>query len=972
MEQMAEIQKIVTSAGWLDQCPEGPPSMDFSQIKPEELPPSQWDAAVQEKRQQVLAERNKALPAQSMNKSCKDPNQNDVQIVDRSYLQKDFKVQLETAQTLIEDVIGKFKLNSEQERAFRIVANHAVTPGAEQLIMYVGGMGGTGKSQVIKALMDFFKSRNESHRFVVLAPTGTAAALLHGSTYHSFLGVPIDGQPALRNETTNNSLVKARLDGVEYIFLDEVSMVSCDDNYKISAQLAKALNVFEFPYGGINMIFSGDFAQMPPVFGSPLYSGTVGTQLMSRMTVQGQKAAIGKALWHQVTTIVILRENMRQKTQTAEDNKLRTALENMRYAACTHEDIKFLKTRIAGRRSDQPKLSDKEIRNVSIITSLNVQKDRINELGSVRFAAEMGQTLTHFYSIDRFVSPPDVAEKRSKSKKSKASAKHVSDKISPALQKIIWDLPPSATNHFSGKLSLCIGMPVIIRNNDATELCITKGQEGHVVGWQAGRGIHGQLVLNTLFIQLDKPAKSVKIDGLPENVVPITRGSKNVECIFSSDLKEYIHRSQVWVLLNFSMTDYTSQGKTRPKNPVDLSNCRSHQSYYTCLSRSATASGTDIVQSFSPRLITCGASGYLRQEFRELELLDEITKLRYEGKLPDRIQGKFRNPLIRAYQKWKGIEYVPPLTHPALRWSVKEPLPFLPVVTDAPWQIIDKKKKKEVLIETTSIQSGFVAAEGSIPVKSGKKRKLEEAENLSASVKKTKAAQMIIASDGVSPSGLIWDGDDYSCAYDALFTILYEIWSTDTKIWTRRFKDINQHHLKTLSSCFKKYMNGQASFETARDTIRHKIHSQSPTQFPYGTRGTSVAALTSAIFSPHNFVAISSPECTNCEYSEPSIDDSLEFVLYEKDDSPKSTCHWLGSLEHETHERCPQCFSAMMQPISFKTIPSVLVFEINSRNIKVSKTLKFEQEGETVVLDVRGLIYHGDFQFTSHIIGTDG
>src|SRR5882762_10076309 len=64
----------------------------------------------------------------------------------------------------------------------------------------------------------------------------------------------------------------------------------------------------------------------------------------------------------------------------------------------------------------------------------------------------------------------------------------------------------------------------------------------------------------------------------------------------SSDLKEYIHRSQVWVLLNFSMTDYTSQGKTRPKNPVDLSNCRSHQSYYTCLSRSATASGTVIVQ----------------------------------------------------------------------------------------------------------------------------------------------------------------------------------------------------------------------------------------------------------------------------------------------------------------------------------------------------------------------------------------
>jgi hypothetical protein len=138
-------------------------------------------------------------------------------------------------------------------------------------------------------------------------------------------------------------------------------MISCSDNYKISSQLAKALNEFNLPYGGINMIFSGDFAQLPPVFGSPLYSGTVGTQLMSRMTVQGQEAAIGKALWHQVTTVVILRKNMRQKTQTAEDAKLRTSLENMRYAACTPEDIKFLKSRIAGRRFEQTKLSTKHL-----------------------------------------------------------------------------------------------------------------------------------------------------------------------------------------------------------------------------------------------------------------------------------------------------------------------------------------------------------------------------------------------------------------------------------------------------------------------------------------------------------------------------------------------------------------------------------------------------------------------------------
>ena len=51
-----------------------------------------------------------------------------------------------------------------------------------------------------------------------------------------------------------------------------------------------------------------------------------------------------------------------------------------------------------------------------------------------------------------------------------------------------------------------------------------------------------------------------------------------------------------------------------------------------------------------------------------------------------------------------------------------------------------------------------------------------------------------------------------------------------------------------------------------------------------------------------------------------------------------------------------------------KSAPNVLVFEINSKKIKISKTLV--QDSETVVLEGRELIY-SDFHFTSHIIGND-
>ena len=218
--------------------------------------------------------------------------------MDQTYLTKDFKAKSKAAQHLIDTTVTNFYLNTEQQRAFRIIANHAVGPKTEQLTMYLGGMGGTGKSEVIKALIHFFKERNELHRFVVLGPTGTSAALLGGSTYHSFLGVFLTGMSDKRNQATSIAQVKARLDGVDYIFQDEVSMLACHEMYKESAQMAKATGVFDQPFGGINMIFAGDFAQLPPVGGASLYSDVVKTQLHAGLKPAQQEAVIGKALWH--------------------------------------------------------------------------------------------------------------------------------------------------------------------------------------------------------------------------------------------------------------------------------------------------------------------------------------------------------------------------------------------------------------------------------------------------------------------------------------------------------------------------------------------------------------------------------------------------------------------------------------------------------------------------------------------------
>src|SRR4051794_33755360 len=423
--QMDAAESSVRDAGWLDDSPDGINEVNTQPLELEiSQPGKKWKAAVQDKRQEIVAERSKYIPSSKDENRLnnKDLNANNVAIVDQSYLMQSFKARSKSVQRLLDQTVTTFNLNNEQERAFRIVANHAVTPGSDQLKMYLGGMGGTGKSQVIKALIQLFRERNESHRFIILAPTGTAAALLGGSTYHSFLGICASNS-GIRHENLSIVQITGRLEGVDYIFLDEVSMLGCLDMYRISSQLAKARSIHDVPFGGVNMIFAGDFAQLPPVGATSLYSGSVGTQADSGLTSESQMTAIGKALWHQVTTVVILRENMRQRTQTPDDAAFRTALVNMRYGACTPADIKFLRSRIAGRRPEQPNVAAKNFRNVAIICGVHTHKDMINQLGCQRFAEETGQKLTNFYSIDKWGKEEDPAYKKKKCGSSKGASK---------------------------------------------------------------------------------------------------------------------------------------------------------------------------------------------------------------------------------------------------------------------------------------------------------------------------------------------------------------------------------------------------------------------------------------------------------------------------------------------------------------------------------------------------------------------
>jgi hypothetical protein len=413
--------------------------------------------------------------------------------------------------------------------------------------------------------------------------------------------------------------------------------------------------------------------------------------------------------------------------------------------------------------------------------------------------------------------------------------------------------------------------------------------------------------------------------------------------------------------------------------------------YYTALSRSASAAGTIIIQGFDPRVITTRCSGNLRQEFREQEILDDITKLQYEGKLPRHMDKHLRNPLIRQYQKWKGTNYVPKQTDVALRWSPNDPLELLSEITDSPWQILDKQTKKSQKSDSSKATSMFVPAVGSVSVSKTKKHKLTDQEEPQAKklkfmnknnndtndqeepqAKKLKFMNKNNNDTTDSPLGLIWDGTDYSCAYDALFVILYNIWAEKPRIWTRKFKSLDNQYLTLLVNGFKQVLHKQNSFEAVRDTVRSKLHSTYPTRFPMGRTGTSVVALAAEILRTESTIAFSQLICTQCQYKEPEMNDGLEYVLYTDRNSTGSTSRWVQTLHHHQQQRCPECLAEMHQPIFYNEPPCLLVLEYGQADMRTSHRLKIKTDEDNVELHLRGIAYHGSFHFTSRFISEKG
>lgn len=246
------------------------------------------------------------------------------------------------------------------------------------------GPAGSGKTFVLNQFIKLAKS--EGKHVSVTATTGLAATHLGGTTIHAWSGIGI--QDEIPNGFADH-ISKGRRDIIEkadVLIIDEISMLH-DFRLDMVDQACRLVRKrVDEPFGGIQIIMSGDFFQLPPI---------------NRGDSRAGGFVVNSNVWQELEPVICyLQEQHRQ-----DDEKLLDILNSLRSGNLRRHHAETLLERVNEEPAWNEELTELHTVNVDVDT---INEARLNDLGGDELFYTQSTTGSQNYveSLQRSVLAP--------------------------------------------------------------------------------------------------------------------------------------------------------------------------------------------------------------------------------------------------------------------------------------------------------------------------------------------------------------------------------------------------------------------------------------------------------------------------------------------------------------------------------------------------------------------------------------
>ena len=437
--------------------------------------------------------------------------------------------------------------------------------------LFLSGPGGVGKSYVIKMIhtdtVRYLRAVPGIHSTdltaLLTATTGVAAFNIEGMTVHaafalydSFAQGRSKRAKAQRNvyhplsADTRNTL-RNSMDNLFVVIIDEISMLSADDLYKLHMRLQEIMNVRtpDTRFGNVTVIAVGDLFQLPAI-------GTKVYDIPGRFAVDDIRRLHG-SLWKENFMLHELTQVVRQSDPT-----FAALLNRLRTADMTQEDEDILMTRVI--HPDDPA----HYRDALHVYGTNNEADEYNRT----MIATLSETVVTVKAHDILRDKP-------------------SQQIDAKLQGRIEGLTRRNTGNLSTYLQLCKRAIVKLTNNIDVSDGLCNGARGVVKDFIT-TGNEVQVVL----IEFEHSSVGSKA----KNASPYRQAHPEAVPIYQHSNFFYVReagisRKQFPLVLAFASTIHAVQGLTVDRIVCDMSRVRQAGQVYVAVSRVRTLEGLQIL-----------------------------------------------------------------------------------------------------------------------------------------------------------------------------------------------------------------------------------------------------------------------------------------------------------------------------------------------------------------------------------------